>query len=77
MTYQEQGGEHSVWDVQGGLGRIAFLNVGDCRAIGDHFVGADVFREAIEQPIEQPLGVGFGPVRPVMWAGTDTNGGDV
>ncbi len=35
--------------------------------IGDHFIGADVFREAIEHE----LGEGFGPVRTVMWAGAD------
>jgi D-3-phosphoglycerate dehydrogenase len=35
--------------------------------VGDHFIGPDVFREAIEQE----LGGDFGPVRHVMWAGAD------
>ena len=33
--------------------------------VGDHFVGADVFLEAIHKT----LGTDFGPVRTVTWAG--------
>ena len=35
--------------------------------VGDHFIGAEVFRAAIERE----LGSDFGPVRTVMWAGAD------
>jgi D-3-phosphoglycerate dehydrogenase len=35
--------------------------------VGDHFIGPEVFREAIERE----LGGDFGPVRHVMWAGAD------
>jgi D-3-phosphoglycerate dehydrogenase len=35
--------------------------------IGDHFIGAEVFREAIERE----LGKDFGPIRTVAWAGAD------
>jgi D-3-phosphoglycerate dehydrogenase len=35
--------------------------------IGDHFIGADVFRSAIQRE----LGADFGPVRTVTWAGAN------
>jgi D-3-phosphoglycerate dehydrogenase len=39
----------------------------DTLIVGDHFIGAGVFRDALERE----LGGSFGPIRTVMWAGAD------